>query len=61
MPKQIPRYLLLVAAVLLGLAARLLSQGDTVKVGIAVALSIGSGLIVVGCILDAVRHRRRQR
>ena len=61
MSKQRPSYLVILAAVLLGLAARLLSQGDTVEVGIAVALSIGAGLILVGFILDVVRHRKRQR
>jgi hypothetical protein len=59
MSKQRPWFLVLVAALLFGLAARLLSQGDTVKVGIAIALSIGAGLILIGFILDAVRHRKR--
>ena len=59
MSKQTPWYLLSLVAIELGLAARLLTQGDPVKVGIAIALFIGAAMILVGCILAFVRRRRR--
>ena len=59
MPKQRPWFLLPLVALLSGLAARLLSQGDPVKVGIAIALFIGAAMILFGCVLDIVRQRKR--
>ena len=59
MSKQTPWYLLAFVAILSGLAARLLSQGDPVKVGIAIALFIGSAMILLGFVLDLVRRRKR--
>ena len=59
MSKQTPWYLLAFVAILSGLAVRLLSQGDPVKVGIAIALFIGSAMILLGFVLDLVRRRKR--
>ena len=59
MSKQTPWYLLSLVAIQSGSAGRLLSQGDPVKVGIAIALLIGSAMILVGCVLDFVRRRKR--
>ena len=59
MSQQTPWFLLALVAILSGLAARLLSQGDPVKVGIAIALFIGSAMILLGFVLDLVRRRKR--
>lgn len=50
--------LLSLVAILSTTAARLLSQGDSIKTDIAIAMFIGAALILAGAVLDIVRRPR---